>query len=87
MLNWFTGRTGYGQFMDWVFGVAGTKWHLVPVAANGQPGFAAYRHDGDGWALHTLQVFTVTGDGISRNSVFQDPEIFASFGLPARLDG
>jgi len=86
MVNWFRGRTGYGQFMDWVFDAAGTDWHLVPVAANGQPGFAAYRRDGEGWALHTLQVFTVTADGISRNSVFQDPEIFASFGLPDRLD-
>jgi RNA polymerase sigma-70 factor (ECF subfamily) len=36
--------------------------------------------------LHTLQVFTVTAAGISRNSVFQDPDVFASFGLAARLD-
>ena len=86
MVNWFRGRTGYGQFMDWVFDVAGTDWHLVPVTANGQPGFAAYRRDGDGYALHTLQVFTVRGDGISRNSVFQDPDVFASFRLPDRLD-
>jgi RNA polymerase sigma-70 factor, ECF subfamily len=36
--------------------------------------------------LHTLQVFTVTAEGISRNSVFQDSEVFASFGLATRLD-
>jgi RNA polymerase sigma-70 factor (ECF subfamily) len=87
MVNWFTGRDGYGQFMGWVYGVGGTDWCAVPVAANGQPGFAAYRRDGDGYALHTLQVLTVTTDGVSRNSVFQDPAVFASFGLPARLDG
>lgn len=57
----------------------------MPVAGNGQPGFAAYRRDRDGYALHTLQIVTVTASGISRNSVFQEPEIFASFKLPSRL--
>jgi RNA polymerase sigma-70 factor (ECF subfamily) len=38
------------------------------------------------YELHTLQVFTVTAEGISRNSVFQDSEVFASFGLAAALD-
>jgi RNA polymerase sigma-70 factor, ECF subfamily len=50
------------------------------------PMLAAYRRVEDAYELHTLQVFTVTAQGISRNSVFQDPEIFATFGLPARLD-
>lgn len=86
MVNWFTGRTGYAQFMDWVYAVGGTDWRVVPVAANGQPGFAAYRRDGDGYALHTLQVLTVTAGGVSRNSVFQDAEVFASFGLAGRLE-
>ncbi|MBY8876036.1 sigma-70 family RNA polymerase sigma factor [Actinacidiphila acidipaludis] len=86
MLNWFTGRADYGLFMEWVFDKAGTDWSLRAVGANGQPAFAAYRGVGDGYELHTLQVFTVTADGISRNSVFQDAEVFASFGLAARLD-
>ena len=86
MINWFTGPGNYGLFMEWVFGAAGTDWRLTPVAANGQPGFAAYRRVGDGYELHTLQIFTVTVDGISRNSVFQDSEVFASFGLAAGLD-
>jgi RNA polymerase sigma-70 factor, ECF subfamily len=86
MINWFTGPSNYGLFMEWVFGAAGTDWCLKPVAANGQPGFAAYRRAGDGYELHTLQIFTVTAGGISRNSVFQDSEIFASFGLPPGLD-
>ena len=86
MLNWFAGPGNYGQFMEWVFGQAGTDWCLKPVAANGQPGFAAYRRVGDGYELHTLQIFTITAEGISRNSVFQDSEVFASFGLAAGLD-
>jgi RNA polymerase sigma-70 factor (ECF subfamily) len=86
MLNWFTGPGNYGLFMDWVFEVGGTDWQLKAVAANGQPGFAAYRRVDDGYELHTLQVFTVTAAGISRNSVFQEPEVFASFGLATELD-
>jgi RNA polymerase sigma-70 factor, ECF subfamily len=87
MLNWFVGRSNYGLFMDWVFAVAGKDWLLREVAANGgQPGFAAYQRVGGGYELHTLQVLTVTAEGISRNSVFQDPEVFAAFGLPTRLD-
>jgi len=86
MINWFVGPDNYGLFMDWVFEQAGTDWSLKAVAANGQPGFAAYRRVGGGYELHTLQIFTVTAKGISRNSVFQDSEVFASFGLAARLD-
>jgi RNA polymerase sigma-70 factor (ECF subfamily) len=86
MLNWFAGPGNYGLFMEWVFAQAGTDWRLVAVAANGQPGFAAYRRVGDGYEVHTLQIFTVTAEGISRNSVFQDSEVFASFGLATGLD-
>jgi len=86
MFNWFTGRHNYGLFMEWVFDKAGTDWQLRTIAANGQPGFAAYSRVGDGYQLHTLQIFTVTADGISRTSVFQTAEVFAPFGLPAALD-
>jgi RNA polymerase sigma-70 factor, ECF subfamily len=86
MLNWFSGPGNYGLFMEWVFEQAGTDWRLQRVVGNGQPGFAAYRRVGAGYELHTLQIFTVTVGGISRNSVFQDPEVFASFGLAAGFD-
>jgi RNA polymerase sigma-70 factor (ECF subfamily) len=86
MLNWFRGRANYGLFMGWVFDAAGKDWRLQEVTANGgQPGFAAYWRVGDGYRLHTLQIFTVTAEGISRNSVFQDPEVFAAFGLPTEI--
>jgi RNA polymerase sigma-70 factor (ECF subfamily) len=87
MINWFTGPGNYGLFMDWVFEAAGQDWLLKAVTANGgQPGFAAYRRVGGRYELHTLQIFTVTAEGISRNSVFADSEVFASFGLAAALD-
>jgi RNA polymerase sigma-70 factor, ECF subfamily len=81
MVNWFVGPGNYGLFMEWVFAQGGTDWCLKAVAGNGQPGFAAYRRVAVGYELHTLQIFTVGTDGITRNSVFQEAEVFASFGL------
>ncbi|MFD7999641.1 sigma-70 family RNA polymerase sigma factor [Streptomyces mirabilis] len=87
MLNWFVGRDNYAQFMGWVFAKAGSSWRLDPIAANGQPGFAAYRRgDSGAFELHTLQVFTVTDAGISRTTVFQDIEVFAAFGLDTKSE-
>jgi RNA polymerase sigma-70 factor (ECF subfamily) len=87
MVNWFVGRENYGVFMDWVFAKNGGQWRFLPVGANSQPAFAAYNRGPSGaFELHTLQVFTVTKNGISRNSVFRDAEVFASFKLPAKLE-
>ncbi len=86
MENWFVGRHNYARFMDWVFQASGTDWRLEPIRANGQPGFAAYRRIGEAYKLHTLQVFTLSPDGISRNSVFQDDDVFTAFGLAFELE-
>ncbi|MBG6136360.1 RNA polymerase sigma-70 factor (ECF subfamily) [Longispora fulva] len=87
MVNWFVGRENYGVFMDWVFAKNGSQWRFLPVGANAQPAFAAFNLGESGvFELHTLQVFTVTNNGISRNSVFRDAEVFASFKLPATLE-
>jgi hypothetical protein len=59
---------------------------LAPEDGHGQPGFAAYQRVGGRHESHTLQIFTVTAEGISRNSVFQGSEVFAAFGLAAGLD-
>ncbi len=74
-LNWYVGREPYIRFIARVFTLRGTDWRMVPVHANGQPALAAYtRAEDGGYALHTLQVFTVTESGISRNTLFQDQE-------------
>jgi RNA polymerase sigma-70 factor, ECF subfamily len=87
MVNWFAGRENYGVFMDWVFAANGSEWRFLPVGANAQPAFAAYNRAPSGaFELHTLQVFTVTKNGISRTSVFRDAEVFAAFELPATLE-
>jgi RNA polymerase sigma-70 factor (ECF subfamily) len=86
MLNWFVGRDNYGVFMERVFMAAGTDWRLVSVSANGQPGFAAYRRTGEAYTLHTIQLFTVGPEGINRNSVFRDDDVFSCFGLPCEVE-
>jgi RNA polymerase sigma-70 factor (ECF subfamily) len=86
MLNWYIGRMAYGGFMDRVFAQRGTDWRAVRVAANTQPGFAAYVRDEDGaYRLHTLQIFTAGPAGISRATVYMDQAVFDIFGLPAHL--
>ena len=61
---------------------------MVPVHANGQPALAAYARAGNGgYALHSLQVLTVTESGISRNTSFQDQDVFSYFGLPEKITG
>jgi RNA polymerase sigma-70 factor (ECF subfamily) len=75
---WFAGRDDYGSFMRHVFARRGIGWRMVPLEANGQPAVAAYTPD---HRLHTLQVFTVRGGKITHTVVFQDPAVFAAFGL------
>ena len=87
MPNWYLGREAYARFMARLFAMRGTGWRMLPTAANGQPALAAYVRDQDGaYQAHSLQVFSVTTAGISRNVVFYDPDLFTIFGLPPRLD-
>lgn len=79
---WYAGRDHYGQFIAGVYRRRGTGWRMLPAAANGQPALAAYCSDQDGiLRRHTLQVLTVTGRGIARNVVFQDPQVLDAFGI------
>jgi RNA polymerase sigma-70 factor, ECF subfamily len=87
-VNWYVGRERYVRFLARVFSLYGTGWRMVEANANGQPALAAYsRAPEGGYVLRTLQVFTVTANGISRNTAFQDQALFASFGLPEKIDG
>ncbi len=84
---WLRGRDDYGRFIERVFELRGRDWRAVPVAANGQLGFAAYVGTGTGTrTLHTVQVLDVTRRGVSRNVVFfQDPRLIERFGLAPTL--
>jgi RNA polymerase sigma-70 factor (ECF subfamily) len=79
------GPDHYGRFIARVFASRGPGWRMLPLAANGQPGVAAYAPDEGGHVLHTVQVFDVAAAGIRRNTTFQDSDVFALFDLPPRL--
>ncbi|WP_411157233.1 sigma-70 family RNA polymerase sigma factor [Nocardia terpenica] len=86
-LNWYIGRQRYTRFIERVFETRGTDWRMFPLSANGQPAVAAYVRDRDGfYHMHTLQVFTVTDNGISRNVTFPDASIFTLFGLKFTME-
>ncbi|MEV8540877.1 sigma-70 family RNA polymerase sigma factor [Streptomyces sp. NPDC051572] len=83
---WFRGTEHYGAFMHRVFELRGTDWALRRLVANGQPALAAYAQDPAGdHRLHSLQVFAVNGDRITRNVVFTDPQVLDTFDLPRRI--
>ncbi len=84
---WFLGRDHYSQFIARVFRLRGPDWRMLRTTANGQPAVGAYfRGDQNSYEAHTLQVFSLTSSGISRNVVFQDPHLFELFDLPPALD-
>ncbi|MEP9382247.1 RNA polymerase subunit sigma-70 [Nocardioides sp. KR10-350] len=81
MWNWYAGRQPYAGFMRRVYRTRGTSWQHRPLWANGEAGVAAYA----GGRLHTVQLFTTAGDLVVRTTVYQDPDVFALFDLPAEM--
>ncbi|MEU6401602.1 sigma-70 family RNA polymerase sigma factor [Streptomyces sp. NPDC046985] len=86
---WLTGPADITGFMTTLgAGCAGSR--LLPVRANGLPGFAHYRPDPDGggftpWAV---QVLEMSGGRITGFHCFLDAQrLFPLFGLPLRLEG
>ena len=55
---------------------------LVATQANGQPAVAAYLPSGGGLEAYGVMVLTVAGEEIQAITGFQDPSLFAAFGLP-----
>jgi hypothetical protein len=58
---------------------------LVATQANGQPAVAAYLPSGGGLEAYGVMVLTVAGEEIQAITGFQDPSLFAAFGLPQTL--
>ena len=84
-----TGRQAIGAFLaDSVF-VPGTRLRLLPIRANGGPGFVIYSGSGTLGALRPYAVVLLEIDGstISRMSAFADQRLIARFGLPPELAG
>lgn len=56
---------------------------MVPVAANGQPGFAQYLRGEDGvYRAFNVQVLTLTPAGVAHVANFVDPGVFPLVGQP-----
>jgi RNA polymerase sigma-70 factor, ECF subfamily len=83
LATWFSGReTALDYLALNMFTTAG-RVRLVPVAANGQPAFAAYLREADGvYRAHAMIVLTMTGTLITRIVIFLEAELFRLFGLP-----
>jgi RNA polymerase sigma-70 factor, ECF subfamily len=81
--TWFSGRDRVVRFLTGRALQAPDRWRVTPVGANGQPAAGAYllRDDGRHHA-HSIHVFGVTGDRINWIAAFQEPGLFATFGLP-----
>jgi RNA polymerase sigma-70 factor (ECF subfamily) len=81
--TWFAGMQTCLPFIaGQVFGSFG-DWRMVPTRANAQPAAVAYRLGTD--RVHQpfgVAVLEVTTRGISRISVFDNPELVAKFGYP-----
>jgi len=86
MLAWFTGRDPIGRFFgSRVLREAG-DFKTVPIAANGQPGFAFYLLGSDGQHhAHAMHVLTLAGPAVAHIVSFNQPTLFQAFGLPPVL--
>ncbi len=85
---WFRGSTAIGRLIRAACPAerAGDQV-MVPVRANGQPGFALYMRD-PATREHRafqIQVLTLTGAGVSHAVAFFDLSLFEVFGLPQLL--
>jgi RNA polymerase sigma-70 factor, ECF subfamily len=83
LLTWFAGRSVIGEFLARIVLPRPGEFRMLPVAANGQPGFAAYVREDGGYQAHAIQVLTAGGGRISRIVSFNDAALFPAFGLPA----
>lgn len=84
--SWYRGRAHVAQHLEVRCPGGPGDFRLLPVGANGQPGFALYLRGDDG-AFHPfcLQVLTFTGADVTHVATFLDLALFPVFGLPASL--
>jgi RNA polymerase sigma-70 factor (ECF subfamily) len=85
--TWYRGRDAVAIFLRTVALTAGTRWRLLPVSANGQVAFGEYRwHETTGgFVAEAVTLLTIADALVADITAFRGPELFAHFGLPARL--
>ncbi|MFB9908777.1 sigma-70 family RNA polymerase sigma factor [Allokutzneria oryzae] len=85
---WYQGRADIARHLRDRCPAEPDGLRLVPVRANGQPGFATYMRDESGeFRAFNIQVLTIGPEGVSHAATFLDTRLFAAFGLPEALTG
>jgi RNA polymerase sigma-70 factor (ECF subfamily) len=85
--TWMSGRDAVLRLLEAKIGRAGSR-RLVPVQANGGPGFALYVAGTDGaFRGYALQALTLRGDRIASVLSFHSPQLFRAFGVALEWDG
>jgi RNA polymerase sigma-70 factor (ECF subfamily) len=80
--TWFTGRELIGRFLQSRVLTKPGRFQMIPAAANGQPALATYMRGHDGvYRAHAMQVLTIAASRVARVTLFNDPGLFAAFGL------
>ncbi len=89
--SWYHGRDAIREFVSRYIldGESKGRWRLLPTRANGQPAFAWYRRGPGGttYSAFAIQVVTLDGDLVADATTFVYPQLFATFGLPAQIEG
>jgi RNA polymerase sigma-70 factor (ECF subfamily) len=87
MPTWFAGRERIVGFLAAQVLRQPGQVTMIPISANGQPGFAEYLRGHDGVRrAYGVQVITATATGIAHVVAFiNQPELFPLFGLPPAL--
>ena len=79
----FTGRELIGGFLRARVLTEPGRFQMIPTAANGQPTLAAYLRDHNGvYRARSICVLTIAASRVARVTSFNDPDLFATFGLP-----
>jgi RNA polymerase sigma-70 factor (ECF subfamily) len=80
---WYKGPANIGRHLADVCPVGPGEMRLIPVMANGQPGFGTYWRDAEGvYRPFNLVVLTLSAQGITHSTSFFDLRLFETFGLP-----
>jgi len=86
--TWFDGRAAMLAFLQAQVLREPGSFRLLPTSANGQPAFATYMREGDGVnRAHGILVLTIAASRVTRATMFMDPGLLATFGLPPALPG
>src|SRR3954462_5957503 len=83
--TWFRGRDVIATFLRERPLSGRHRWRVVPIRANGQPAFGHYLwvDEAQAFVARELVVLTLDAERVSEHTIFRDPELLATFGLPS----